>query len=35
MREDLLLKIKGVFELPEEQVTVDGDPHYRSVENLA
>ncbi|GLU28005.1 hypothetical protein [Brucella sp. NBRC 12950] len=35
MREDLLSLIRGAFELPEEQVTVDGDPHYRSVENLA
>lgn len=34
MQKDLLELIVTSFELPANQINIDGDPHYRSVENL-
>ncbi|KAB2785439.1 hypothetical protein ACRS7F_24500 [Brucella anthropi] len=35
MRDDLITDILAKFSIPKDEVTIDGDPHYRSVENLA
>lgn len=33
MREDLITEILDKFSISKDEVTIDGDPHYRSVES--